>query len=236
MSRALIPIAALLGLATTALANDSTATTAAGGLVLRQSADIDMVSEDLYVSVEQVRVHYVFRNRAPRDVAVTIAFPMPDRDLAAMRESDVGYPSGFHTSVARRPVLAALERHALLGGRDHSALLAGLRIPLAPDESGTRHIIAALTALPAAQRERLRRLGLVDIEINDMNDARRREVIPLWTVRDTWYWRQLFPAGRDLVVQPVLDLVGRQAADAVGAEPRHDVLGQVAPVGLLRGG
>jgi len=200
MSRAVLPIAALLGLATAAPANDSTATTAAGGLVLRQNADIDMVSEDLYLSVEQVRVHYLFRNRAPRDVTVTVAFPMPDRDLSAMRESDVGYPSDFHTLVAGRPVAAALERHAVLGGRDHSALLRSLHVPLAPDAGGTRRIIAALTALPAAQRERLRRLGLVDIEINDMDDAIRREVIPLWTVRDTWYWRQLFPAGRDLVV------------------------------------
>src|SRR5206468_586837 len=75
MSRYLLPAAGLLALATAALANDSTATTGAGGLVLRQTADIDMVSEDLYVSVEQIRVHYVFRNRTPRDVSVTIAFP-----------------------------------------------------------------------------------------------------------------------------------------------------------------
>ena len=54
MSRAfLLPIAAALGLAAAALANDSVAEMAAGGLVLRQSRDIDMVSEDLYVSAAQ---------------------------------------------------------------------------------------------------------------------------------------------------------------------------------------
>jgi hypothetical protein len=202
MSRALVPLglAASLALAAAASANDSTATTGAGGLVLRQNADIDMVSEDLFVSVEQIRVHYVFRNRSPRDVTVTVAFPMPDRDLAAMRESDVGYPSDFHTSVGGRPVAAALERHAVLGGRDHSALLQGLHIPLAPDESGTGRIIAALTALPEARRDDLRRLGLIDIDVNDMDDGIKREAVPLWTVRDVWHWRQLFPAGRDLVV------------------------------------
>jgi hypothetical protein len=201
MSRAfLLPIAALLGLAAAALANDSTATTAAGGLVLTQNGDIDLISEDLFVSVEQIRVHYIFRNRAPRDVAVTVAFPMPDRDLAAMRESDVGYPSDFETAVSGRRVDAALERHAMLGGRDHTALLQRLRIPLAPDAQGTGRIVAALTALPAARRAELRRLGLVDVDESDRGRGMERRVVPLWTIRDTWHWQQVFPAGRDLIV------------------------------------
>ena len=65
-----------------ALANDTTAERAAGGLVFKQTADIDMVSEDLYVSVDRIRVAYVFRNRRPQDITVTVAFPMPDRDLS----------------------------------------------------------------------------------------------------------------------------------------------------------
>jgi hypothetical protein len=200
MSRYLLPAAGLLALATAALANDSTATTGAGGLVLRQTADIDMVSEDLYVSVEQIRVHYVFRNRAPRDVNVTVAFPMPDRDLSAMRESDVGYPSDFHTQVAGRPVAATLERHIVARGRDQTALLQGLHIPLAPAADGTANIVAALTALPAAQKAELRRLGLVDVDEYDEGHGMQQHFVPMWTVRDTWYWQQVFPAGRDLIV------------------------------------
>lgn len=195
MSRYLLPAAGLLALATAALANDSTATTGAGGLVLRQTADIDMVSEDLFVSVEQIRVHYVFRNRAARDVNVTVAFPMPDRDLSAMRETDVGYPSDFHTRVAGRPVTATLERHIIARGRDQTALLQGLHIPLAPGADGTGNIIAALAALPAARKAELRRLGLVDADEYDP-----QHFVPMWTVRDTWYWQQNFPAGRDLIV------------------------------------
>jgi hypothetical protein len=41
-------------------------------------------------------------------------------------------------------------------------------------------------------------------------------------------------AGGDLVHQPVLDLVGRQAADPVAAEAGEEVLLEVAPVGVLR--
>jgi hypothetical protein len=152
-----------------------------------------MRSEDLFISVEQVRVRYVFRNRAAADVRVTVAFPMPDRDLSGMRESEVGFPSDFHTSVAGRPVAAALERHAMLGGRDQSTLLNSLRIPLSPDARGTGNIVRALDAMPVAQRERLRRLGLIDVD--------ETGTVPLWTVRDTWYWQQVFPAGRDLVVE-----------------------------------
>ncbi len=203
MSRSLSMIAAaiaLTALAMPALANDSTASTGAGGLVLRQTADIDMLSEDLYVSVEQIRVHYVFRNRAPHDVNVTVAFPMPDRDLSAMRESDVGYPSDFHTMVAGRPVAATLERHIVANGRDQTALLQGLHIPLAPDADGTGRIVAALTALPAARQAELRRLGLVDVDEYDEGHGMQQHWVPMWTVRDTWYWQQTFPAGRDLIV------------------------------------
>jgi hypothetical protein len=27
-----------------------------------------------------------------------------------------------------------------------------------------------------------------------------QHLVPMWTIRDTWYWQQVFPAGRDLVV------------------------------------
>jgi hypothetical protein len=182
-------------LAGAASANDSTAMTSAGGLVLTRTDAIDMVSEDLFVSYEQVRVHYVFRNRTPNDVTTTVAFPMPDRDLSQLGHADVGYPSDFHTTVAGRPVTAALERHAVARGRDQTALLTSLHIPLVPDADGIAHIQAALAALPAARQAELRRLGLMG------NDEFSTEtIVPTWTVRDIWHWQQRFPAGRDLIV------------------------------------
>ncbi len=59
-------------------ANDSSAELGAGGLVLTRNDDIEMRSEDLYISAGQVRVNYVFFNRASRDVTIHVAFPMPD--------------------------------------------------------------------------------------------------------------------------------------------------------------
>ena len=80
--RRLIILLAGLASAPAAIANDSTASTAAGGLVLERTDKIDMVSEDLSVSAKEIRVRYVFRNQSPSDVDTIVAFPMPPRDLS----------------------------------------------------------------------------------------------------------------------------------------------------------
>lgn len=174
-------------------ANDSTAEMAAGGLVLKQNRDIDMVSEDLYVSAAEIRVRYVFRNRSRRDVRTIVAFPMPDRDLQRESEGDVGWPSDFRTTAAGRPVRMQVERKAMARGVDHSALLARLAIPILPDgDDMVGAVSAAASRLPAAERDRLAGLGLIEIQ--------GRQAVPTWIVRESWYWEQVFPAGRDLVV------------------------------------
>lgn len=201
MSRrlALAAVVIALALVSAAAANDSTAEKAAGGLVLRQARDIDMVSEDLFVSAAQVRVRYVFRNRSARPVSTIVAFPMPDRDLAYERESDTAYPADFHTLVEDRVVAMAVERKAIAHGLDQTALLERLHIPIRPEDVHARGGLAALIArLPRAERDRLARLGLIDAE---SASAPMGEIIPSWTVRETFYWRQTFPAARPLRVE-----------------------------------
>jgi hypothetical protein len=182
--RRIVQLAAGLSLATSALANDSAASIAAGGLVLQRNDSIDLLSEDLYVSADEIRVRYVFRNRTRKDVETIVAFPMPDRDLSIdMMDAfgDFKWPSDFRTRVAGRPVQTRLERKAVLKGKDYTALLKRLRIPL---EDPYR----ALKALSAAGKSRLRTLGLA------------RDDMPLWTVKETYFWTQRFPAGRDLII------------------------------------
>ena len=73
--------AAVLGLcllAAPAAANDSTASMGAGGLVLKRTDGIAMVSEDLYVSAREVRVKYRFLNHTAEPIETLVAFPMPD--------------------------------------------------------------------------------------------------------------------------------------------------------------
>lgn len=191
--------ASLLTFAAAASANDTTASTGAGGLVIERTSAIDMASEDLFISAAEIRIRYIFRNRAPRTVSTIVAFPMPDRDLSSEYGGDVGYPSGFRTRVGGRPVTTRLERKAMVKGRDHSALLKRLGVPLAPESinDATR----AMDRLAPADQRRLVALGLAgEEEYDDTGKGMKRHLIPLWTVQDRHYWTQVFPAGRDLIV------------------------------------
>jgi len=181
-------------LVTPAFANDSTAEMGAGGLVLLKTDAIDMVSEDLYVSPDQVRVSYVFHNRTDKDVRTVVAFPMPDDDLANRDYGDVAYPHDFVTRVAGKTITMTLEVKAMLNGKDHTATLTALKVPLA-EEPDTR-----LDQLDRADQDRLLALGLVTLDGEDSASA-PRHLMAAWTVRRTYHWTQLFPARRDLPVE-----------------------------------
>lgn len=190
-------------MATPLHANDTTAETAAGGLVLTRNTDIDMREEDLFVSTKQIRVRYVFRNMAAQDRTVTVAFPMPTRDLSTEERVNFAYPADFVTTVSGRPVQTQIERKAMLGTVDHSALLRKLGVPLTQSiaEEGVR-IGQVLNALPRADQDHLVRLRLVKlIQEEDEAQGLKRVLSPAWTIHETWYWLQTFPAGRDLTVE-----------------------------------
>ena len=189
-----------IGAATAALANDTTASTAAGGLVLERTDEIDMVSEDLFVSADEIRVRYVFRNRSPGDVETIVAFPMPLRDLSEEWGRNLSYPSGFHTAVEGRTVQSTLERKAVLNGQDHTALLERLGIPIAP--GNIMDATKVMDALPEAERSRLQSLGLAGVEEFSFGaEPMAHHFVPLWTVQDRYWWRQSFPAGLDLNIE-----------------------------------
>jgi len=190
--------AALLLSAATA-ANDSAAVTAAGGLVLTRNDAVDMVSEDLYVSADRIRVRYVFRNRTARPVRLTVAFPMPDFDLTQIGESDRGLLADFSTRVDGRPVTMQVERRAFARGVEHSALLRSLGIPFTGGATGYDGgpDSAALNRLSPADLARLEELGLIE----GFDDGGRRAYDARWLVRETWHWDQVFPPGRDVIVE-----------------------------------
>jgi hypothetical protein len=185
--------------ASAALANDTTASTGAGGLVIERTGDIDLVSEDLFVSAAEIRIGYIFRNRAPKDVETIVAFPMPDRDLSEEYGEDVGYPSDFKTTVEGKPVSATLERKAVLKDKDYTQLLTSLGVPIAP--ASINDATKAMDRLPQAEKQRLLKLELAgDEEFSWGAEPMSHHLIPLWTVKDKYWWAQSFPAGRDLKV------------------------------------
>jgi len=83
MWRIAVPAALSLALALgsclsqAALANDSSAQLAAGGLVLTKSDSIEMQTEDLEIYRTAVKVRYTFVNTAKQDIVSRVAFPLP---------------------------------------------------------------------------------------------------------------------------------------------------------------
>lgn len=196
--RALLTLTCLglaIGANAPVLANDSSAELSAGGIVLTKNSDIEMLSEDLYVSAELVRVKYVFYNRSNRDVDLLVAFPMPD---VAGSEEPLAIPTehptnllAFRTIVNGRPVNADVEQRAFVGDIEHTQFLRSLGIPLAPHLKTT---MEALTRLPQARWLEFERRKIAEIMEWDEGQGMRKHLVPRWTVKTTWHWRQTFPA------------------------------------------
>jgi hypothetical protein len=192
-------------MAGSACANDSTAELAAGGLVLKKNPAIEMRSEDLFISFDQVKVHYVFANTTSADVTVTVAFPMPDITVSGL-DDNIAIPSqdpvnflGFTTVADGKPVAAQVEQKVIAGGVDRTAYLRALRIPLAPQLGATGD---ALDRLTQAQKNDVVAKGMAMIDEYDNGDGHGmvKHMQPTWTLKTTYYWQQTFPAGRTIVV------------------------------------
>jgi hypothetical protein len=199
LSTAFAPAAALC-----ALANDSTAELTAGGLVLAKSADIEMRSEDLAISDKLIDVHYRFFNRAAADVAVTVAFPMPDivwdgPDVnIAVPDPDSPNFLDFHTFVDGREVVAQNQQKAFSGGVDISQRLTALGVPLAPQRQATWK---ALDGLKKADQDALVKAGIAVPDDYDAGKGWEHHLAPRWTLKSSFFWTQTFPAGREIAVE-----------------------------------
>ena len=68
----------LLLAAATAQANDSTGFVETGGIQYLKNPHIEMQREDLYISQQQIRVSYTFKNNSAQDITETVLFPLPE--------------------------------------------------------------------------------------------------------------------------------------------------------------
>jgi hypothetical protein len=161
-----------------------------------------MLDEDLFVSYNEIRVNYVFKNQGRADESVIVAFPMPDRDLTKESEGDVAHVRDFVTTVEGQQVQTQVERKALLNGRDVTATLVRHNIPVSPPivdwpdgqtDPPANPTHEAINRLSRADREALKRAGLIDYE-----EGGNRYYHLRWTVKETYYWTQTFSAGREL--------------------------------------
>ncbi|WP_262267216.1 MULTISPECIES: DUF4424 domain-containing protein [Microvirga] len=204
--RHLLAVAAILSVSVAALpaqANDTMAHFAAGELVFTQTDAVSMVSEDLFLSTEEVRVTYRFRNLTSQDVTGTVAFPMPE---VRVTMSDADYPDGpeanpmrFSVTVDGRPLPIQFEAKAMVEGRDVTKVLRDLNIPVPPY---AERVDAALKRLDRATGARLEKEGIIELQESYRQDGTSyKEPLPKWALAGSYHWQQTFPAGRDTVIQ-----------------------------------
>lgn len=103
------------------LANDSFAAIGAGGIVLQKTDGVVMESEALYLSLQQVRVRYVFLNSGPKDLTTLVAFPVPDIEIYGPDDVNTRFlteadPMQFRVAVDGQAVKAQLERKPTQSG------------------------------------------------------------------------------------------------------------------------
>ena len=177
------------------------ATLGAGGLVFLTTSEIEMSSEDLYVSADEVRVTYRFVNRGA-DQRVLVAFPLPD--ITGDGDFMVNVPSedpenvfGFETTFDGVPVEAVLHQYVFAFGIEYTDLLTGLGVPLIPFGVAT---LEAIDALSEADKAELMRLGLVIPMEYGVGEGMVTDYVPIWTLRSAYSWEAGFPAGEAVEV------------------------------------
>ncbi len=58
-----------------------------------------------------------------------------------------------------------------------------------------------IVALPAAAQQELRELGMIKYEEYGTGGPIVRRGLPLWSARTSYYWKQIFPAQKDVIIE-----------------------------------
>mgnify|MGYP000135608882 FL=1 len=184
-------------------ANDTAAVLTTGGLEFVSHGEIAMESEELFISREEIRVVYRFRNDSNEDHHLLVAFPMPD--IVPDHFSPVAYPMGprdnlfdFVTTFDGEPVEAELHEYAYAAGVDRTKLRAKLDLPLVPI---SQEAIDAVDGLGERELAELLHLGLAVPDEFDAGEGWETHHWPAWTYRATYTWEATFPAGETVTVE-----------------------------------
>jgi hypothetical protein len=181
-------------------ANDSSAELAVGGLVFTKNSVVSIESEDLTITPDTVTVRYVFLNQSAAPVTLTVAFPLPDIDLAD--GANVAFPTGdpanfvgFSTKVDGKPINFTVNQRAILNGKDVTATLRDMGIPPLP--IGAQQL--KINELPQQTRDRAVAAGL--LAQSGTNDKGEPLYEPTWTLKTSVVRQQTFPPGKPVSVE-----------------------------------
>ena len=203
------------GLAAPAFANDGFGGLSASGVQFQEAADVQMLSEDLYLGLDQIRVAYVFRHTGDEDLTGEVIFPLPPINLSGLMESDFAIPRedldkenfvGFTATVDGKKIAVKTDRIAVIEepwdekrplsasydspGADVTAKLKANRIPLSLDYEKA---VAALKALPQKVKDEFAAGGLAVFDDSG-------EAYPMWSIIERYHWTQTFRAGKDVKI------------------------------------
>jgi Domain of unknown function (DUF4424) len=183
-----------------ALANDTSAELAIGGLAFTKNADVSMESEELKIALDAVTVRYVFLNRSAKPVTLTVAFPLPDINLADASNAafPVGNPLnfvGFSTRINGKPVSFSTNQQAFSNNKNVTATLIEMGIPVFP--VGAEQL--KINDLPDEVRARAVAQGLL-VE-SGTNDKGMPLYDATWTLKTSVLRQQSFPPGKPVAVE-----------------------------------
>lgn len=203
MKRSILSMAlVLLALPSAALANDSIAGLGAGGLILGRTDAISMQSEDLFLSLDEVKVDYVFVNSTDADLETIVAFPMPDiaanpYEMPNLPDNTVDNFLDFEITIDGRPVQTKLEQRASAVGVDITDELISRGVPVNPFTQPAFH---ALAKLPQSVADDWINRGIIMIDTYDDGSGMKDVRSPTWVLQSAYWWKTKFPAGKAVKV------------------------------------
>lgn len=206
---------ALLAMAAQTGANDGFGGIGANGLEFSQNEKVAMLSEDLFISLDKIKVSYVFANTSDEDVTGEVIFPLPPIGLHQVLNSDMNFPGdpdrenlvNFTVEIDGRTIKPAIERRAVrfaldpdsgqsANGEDVTAILeeAGVPLTLKPGR-----LVPAVDALSPGARAKLVSAGLLEDFGSPANGSDR--YLFKWAIAVRYHWTQTFPAGSEVTVR-----------------------------------
>ena len=196
-------------------ANDGFGGIGTGGLEFAQTDKVAMKSEELFISVDRIRVSYLFANTSDEDVTGEVIFPLPPIAVQDLFFSDMNLPEdrdrenlvNFTVEVDGRSITPKVDRRAVrysyapesgepLTGEDVTALLEAADVPLTLQPE---RLIAAVDALSPAKLEKLVSAGLIEIHDGPSQGSDRYAF--KWAIAVRYHWTQTFPAASEVAVR-----------------------------------
>lgn len=225
MRVAIITLAAALAAAPApAFGNDTEANIAFGGLIFEKNDQISMDAEDLFLSLDLVRVRYTYTNHSSAPITLLVAFPLPAVPLEG-RDPDwteASYPDwndiSMETRVDGKPVGLMRLDIAKVAGVDVDKRLKDLGWPARHWEDPD--FLARINALPEAERYALTAEGLLAMDENEPGRVR-----PFWSVETSFVRTQTFPPGVPITVEHrYTPMQGGSVASALDRDIRGEAL------------